>query len=366
MSASTSSPSLSVVLPVHNGAPYLSAAVESILVQTYSDFELLVIDDGSDDESGLIAEAYASRDPRVRVFRQENRGLVATLNRGLALCRAPLVARMDADDVSLPCRFAVQVPRFRDRPRLAVVGGFVKLIDSEGRFLRLGAYPRGDAALAALIRSNSYLEDGSPFAHPAVILRKSAVYAVGGYRTVMAQAQDYDLWLRLAEAGFDMENVPEPVLEYRQHETNVSRRHRHHQVLATLLAQLAHRARLAGLPDPLDGLAQIDDASINLFPPDLRKDIDAQFFVLKHNAISLASADAISDALACYATLPFETRRRPEMAIFLLRAGRGLWAQRRYLDAATCLASAFERDPSLSLRLISTKFTRLASVAGGT
>src|SRR5688572_27177242 len=122
------SPDLTVLMPVYNAEQFLREAIESVLAQTFDRYEFIIIDDGSTDTSPQIIKGFAERDPRIRVFRQENLGLVATLNRGLQLARAPLVARMDADDICLPIRFETQLRCFQNRSNLGVLGGFINVI----------------------------------------------------------------------------------------------------------------------------------------------------------------------------------------------------------------------------------------------
>jgi glycosyltransferase involved in cell wall biosynthesis len=348
-------PALTVLLPVYNGERFLPEAIESILGQSFSDFEFIVINDGSRDRSGDIISRYAKRDRRIRVFEQDNRGLVATLNRGIELARAPLIARMDADDISLPRRFELQLERFATQAKLAVVGGFVNIVDQAGRFVRLGDYPVGGEEL------RRFLLDGAPLAHPTVIMRRNVLATVGGYRGIYQHAEDYDLWLRIHSAGYEIENVPSPVLNYRQHVESVSLRHSRQQRLATLVARLAYRARAAGLPDPTDAIDAIDETTIDLFPAVLRRDIDAELFVLKHNILSLADLPTIVQAVQDYGALPKEARRDPQYAHFILRAARGFWAHRRYRAALAQLLHALARHPAIAAHLLQGKMRRLGS-----
>ncbi|WP_276199199.1 glycosyltransferase [Chelatococcus sp. XZ-Ab1] len=354
-------PALSVLLPVYNGERYLAKAIESILAQTFADFEFIIVNDGSRDGSGAIIDGYAAHDARIRVFHQDNRGLVDTLNRGIALARAPLIARMDADDISLPRRFELQVSRFENRPDLAVVGGFIVLIDDAGTPIRRGDYPTGGAELLRL------LEFDSPLAHPAVVMRRDVVSSLGGYRPQYKHAEDYDLWLRVHDAGYALENVAVPVLHYRQHAEKVSFRHSQQQMLTALVARLAHRARAAGLVDPTDDIAAIDETTIRLFPLALRGDVDAEMFVRKHNMLSLADLPTIEQALRDYAELPVEARQDPCLAHFLMRAARGLWAQRRRGGALGLLARALVQHPTIVLQLLHGKLRRAgaSAISGG-
>src|SRR5262245_47416384 len=138
---STSTPAVSVLMPVYNAGRFLAPALDSILAQTFADFELIAIDDGSSDGSGKVLAEFAARDRRVCVLTQENCGIVATLNRALELARAPLVARMDADDLSRPDRFAQQVAYLREHPDVAVVSGAMDQIDEDDAYLQTAVFP---------------------------------------------------------------------------------------------------------------------------------------------------------------------------------------------------------------------------------
>ena len=190
-------------MSVHNGARFLGAAIASVLEQTLAEFELIVIDDGSTDGTGEILAAIT--DPRIRVIGQDHRGLAAALNRGIGVARAPLLARMDADDVSLPERLHKQLRFLRRHPDIAVLGTAVELISETG--VDLGHWrpaTEHETIRARMIRANQ-------FAHPTVMFRKSAVLAVGGYREDMPFAQDYDLWLRMVPS-YRTANLPEALL----------------------------------------------------------------------------------------------------------------------------------------------------------
>jgi glycosyltransferase involved in cell wall biosynthesis len=235
-------PEISVVLPVYNAARYLGAAIQSILEQDRCDFELLVIDDGSEDGSLQIARGF-EHDPRVRVIPQPWRGLVAVLNLGTAEARGEFIARMDADDISVPGRLARQVAFLHSNPSIAAVGSAVQLIDAEGAVVgRL--IPRLSAA-----EIREALLSGSALFHPTVMLRRQALVDIGGYRAAFVAAEDYDLWLRLSEQA-ELANVSDVLLHYRVHEEQVSSRKACQQILSRLAAQLSAAARRQGQPDP--------------------------------------------------------------------------------------------------------------------
>ncbi len=208
--------SLSVLMPVYNARRYVAKAVESILDQDFVDFEFLIIDDGSTDGSAEILDDYARRDPRIRLVRRENRGLVASLNEGIALARAPFIARMDADDIALPHRLRVQADFLAAHPEVVCAGGGIDVIDEKGRRITRIPVAQGNARIQELA-----LQGKTPICHPTAVMRKEAVLAAGAYDPDMMLAEDLDLWLRLGEQG-ELANVPETVLQYRLHPASVS------------------------------------------------------------------------------------------------------------------------------------------------
>lgn len=248
-------PAVSVVMAVHNGERWLAETLASLAGQTFGGFEVVVIDDGSTDGSGAILAEAAARDARYRVIAQANRGLVASLNRGLTEARAPLVARIDADDIAEPDRFARQVAFLQAHPGVAALGSAIRIIGEDGVFVRLQSYPCGPAAVAAAMLHRCAL------AHPAVMMRRDAVLEIGGYREAFRHGEDYDLWLRLGE-HHELDNLPEPLLRYRQHGSSVSFRHRQQQALAAFVARFCAHARRSGKPDPLQGFNQPMDQGI--------------------------------------------------------------------------------------------------------
>ena len=210
------SPLVSVVMPVYNAQRYLAAAVDSVLAQTYRDFELIAVDDGSPDQSLAMLRDYASRDNRIRVISRANTGIVGALNDGLAAATGELVARMDADDIAMPQRFERQVQFLAAHPDHVLVGSQVLLIDPEGEPLCTKrdteyTHERIDAA---------HLSHRWPLVHPTVMMRRAAVNAVGRYRTKYQWLEDLDLFLRMAEIG-KLASLEEPLLEYRLHAQSV-------------------------------------------------------------------------------------------------------------------------------------------------
>ena len=210
-------PRVSVLLPAYNNEAYLGPAIESVLCQSYADFELLVVDDGSTDGSREIIARYARDDTRIRPTMCAHRGFVATLNEGLSQARGEYVARMDHDDIALPERLARQVEWLRADPACVVVGTSFIAIDDRGRPRRTHHCLINDTT----IRRGLALDPCIP--HPTAMLRRSALIAVGGYRPGYVAAEDYDLWRRVAHLG-RLHNLEEPLLLYRETAASMSRR----------------------------------------------------------------------------------------------------------------------------------------------
>ena len=209
-------PVISVCMPVYNAERYLTEAVDSVLAQTFGDFELIMVDDGSTDGSREILNHYAATDPRVRMIRRPNIGVTKTLNECLQLARGEFIARMDGDDVCLPERFELQVNYLRSHPDVVLAGTAYDLIDGAGRLLRHVTQPEDDKPLQEICLSGR-----TPICHPSAMMRRAPALKVGGYDETFAVAQDLDLWLRLGEQG-KMACLPQTLLKYRLHDKSIS------------------------------------------------------------------------------------------------------------------------------------------------
>jgi glycosyltransferase involved in cell wall biosynthesis len=210
------SPAISVVMPVRDGGVYLAAAVESILAQDFGDFEFVIVDDGSTDQTPAALALYAARDPRIRLFRQNGVGIVGALNYGMAQTRADLIARMDADDVALPPRLGRQFHYLHDHPDCVALGSRILLIDADGWPIRQMCEEQTHAEIDA----TNLRGGGAAINHPAVMFRTAAFRSLGGYRQEMIYAEDLDLWLRMAEIG-RLHNLPQVLLHYRMHARSI-------------------------------------------------------------------------------------------------------------------------------------------------
>lgn len=240
-------------MSVYNGERFLDAAIQSVLAQTFSDFEFLILDDGSSDASRAIIAEHAARDARIRPIFRENRGLIASLNQLLELAQAPLVARMDADDVCLPERFERQVAFLSAHPDHGVIGTFTRDIDEFGQPYPLSTaeHPRTHEQFL------DHAANGGPLlAHPSVMYRRDVVLAAGGYHAAFRHCEDFDLWLRLASRT-RIANLPDRLLHYRHYAGQVSNRHAFEQQVGVAVSRIAYAERLAGRPDPTEHLAAL-------------------------------------------------------------------------------------------------------------
>lgn len=255
-------PLISVVMPVYNAERYLREAVDSILAQTLSDFELIAIDDGSKDGSKAILETYAARDRRVRVISRPNTGIVGALNDGLAVAQGEFIARMDGDDWVTPDRFAKQVAFLREHPDCVCVGSYFNYMDASGALIKWNPRDTDHVAIEQLLLTGN----GGGLIHPVIMARREAVEKAGRYRAEAQWVEDLDLYLRLAQIG-KLSNVPEVLLHYRYHteSVNFTRNEGRHQRRLWVLEQ-AYAAR--GLPfnpadwpaPPINTNIGIDDA----------------------------------------------------------------------------------------------------------
>jgi glycosyltransferase involved in cell wall biosynthesis len=207
-------PSVSILMPVRNEERFLPAAIASLRAQTFTDWELVAVDDHSTDRTSAILATAAATDGRVRVLCPPLQGLVPALNAGLALCRAPLVARMDGDDVCHPERLARQTAFMAAHPSIGLVASNFRHFPR--RHLKVGmlAYEEWQNSL---LRHDDIMRDRfveSPFVHPTVMIRRELLLQVNGYRD-LGWAEDYDLWLRLADNGARFASLPEVLLYWR-------------------------------------------------------------------------------------------------------------------------------------------------------
>jgi glycosyltransferase involved in cell wall biosynthesis len=200
---------LSIIMGVYNGATHLRECVDSVLAQSYADFEFVIIDDASTDSSLSILTQYAAQDPRIKIIRnQTNIGLTKSLNKGICTAVGTYIARMDADDIALPERFAKQVAFLDTHSDYGLVGTWARVVDDTGAEIDTYAWESTDADIRkSLIKYNNII-------HPSVMMRRTVLDRTGYYDESFRYAQDYDLFLRMI-AHTKAFNIPEHLLRYR-------------------------------------------------------------------------------------------------------------------------------------------------------
>jgi glycosyltransferase involved in cell wall biosynthesis len=246
-------PTISVVLVVRNVERFLSESIESILGQTFSDFEFIIVDFGSTDGSKAIASTYAAKDSRIGLHEIPNCGLAEARNAGCSLAKGRYIAIMDADDVSAPDRLKREVAYMDEHPEVGLLGGATEWIDASGRSLHIDYPPTENREI------KSDLVTRCPFWQSSVLIRTDAFVLMGGYRAVFAQAEDYDLWLRISER-YQCANLKEVVLKYRIHPYQLTLRKQKEQTLCKLAARASASSRRERSFDPLDACSEITPA----------------------------------------------------------------------------------------------------------
>jgi glycosyltransferase involved in cell wall biosynthesis len=226
---------VSVLMPVYNAERYVAEAIESILAQTFNDFELIIVDDGSTDQSLSILRRYSEQDARIRSTSSPHRGICATRNAALAMSRGEFIAVLDSDDVASPDRFEKQVGFLRTHPECVAVGCGAEVIDAEGALIGRWFMPPSHNEI-----DQTHLHVGMAMIHSALMARRLAVNRVGGYHLESESCEDLDLFLRLADVG-QLVNLEEPLIKYRKH--TMSNTHQKRNLLGNISKAAVNAAR---------------------------------------------------------------------------------------------------------------------------
>jgi len=334
---------------------FLAESIESILGQTFKDFEFIIVDFGSTDKSKAIASSYATKDNRVKLHDVPTCSLPEARNVACSLARGEYIAIMDADDVSLPNRLLWQVEFMRKHPEVGVLGGTVEWIDATGRPLREMPHPLENAGIqSALLRYSALWQ-------PSVLIRRDAFVSAGGYRPAFVVSHDYDLWLRIAER-FQMANLEQVVLNYRIHPFQVSLSKRRQQSICGLAAQAAAIARRNGAPDPLEGVKEITPAvlaKLGVTETKLQATLASECMwwirsVLAAGQDELALKSAV-EMLRC----DWQYAERRQIADVQLIVARLYWRQKRFLRSFLAAGRAVTTRPAVAGRPLKPLLHRL-------
>jgi glycosyltransferase involved in cell wall biosynthesis len=231
-------------MPVHNCGEYLHDAMNSILSQTFKEFEFIVINDGSTDNTLEVLKEYGKRDSRIKILDQPNSGIVRALNTGLYEAEGEWIFRMDGDDISLPHRFETQIEAIKKNPSLVLLGGWCQQINSDGIPLKINKYPTTHEGLVSNLESLKAF-----FPHPSTCFKRNIVLKIGGYRERFRHSEDFDLWLRLYSLG-QLDCCKEVVIYLRKHLNSISNQYSRYQKLIGMAALICHFRRNKNLEDP--------------------------------------------------------------------------------------------------------------------
>lgn len=302
-------PEVSVLMSVYNGERWLAESIESVLNQTFTDFEFLIVNDGSTDGSGEIINRYAEQDSRIHVFDKPNTGLADSLNYGIARAKGEWIARIDADDVCEPERLESQWGVVSTNPDLVFVGSGLVLIDAYGNRTAVHHYPTSHRRLVA------HLTTARKFpVHSSVFFRAEAFRQVGGYRSRIRRSQDWDLWLRFSEVG-KLTSTRKPLVHIRKHAAQISHEEGGtRQKVDSRVAIVSYWLRQRGLPDPVNS----DDESFEIFREWVRESIDLEGQLQREGARNLMKL-ATNGSLYSRFRLIRYFFTRPGLAAMLIR-----------------------------------------------
>ena len=351
------SPVVSVVMTVRNGERFVERSIRSIFAQTCSDWEFIIVNDGSTDATAEIVDTFQSNDERITVLHRPARGIPISAHEGCSVARGTYIARLDADDESKPDRLATQVAFLNAHPRVALVGSAYAIVDENEAILRFGHPPCENEAIQNLLPlTNCFLQS-------TVMMRKTAYEAVGGYRLPFRVTSDYDLWLRLAER-YEVAHVPQVLSIYRIHGTQISVGKLEEQALAHVAASVAAKWRRQKGTDPLDGVAGLTKnyvMSIGATEKDLYVQTLASYMLWRQHVKYAGSLQRQSFVALIDSALAFADKRRGNWCgreLRTLRQERAAIAfdDGEYIKALALLLKARGAHPRRLMRALIRRF----------
>ncbi|MGB6199058.1 MAG: glycosyltransferase family A protein [Candidatus Acidiferrales bacterium] len=348
-------PLVSVVLVICNVDRFLVESIESVLAQTRPNFEFIIVDFGSTDNSKVIASSYARKDSRIKFYEIPHCGLAAARNAGCFLARGKYIAIQDADDVSLPHRLDAGIDFMEANPGVGVVGGAVQWIDAAGRPLETYSHPLENSEIQAALRTRC------PLWQPTVLIRRDVFNIVEGYRAAFSPAEDYDLWIRISER-WQLANLKDVVLQYRIHPQQVSMRKQREQTLGVLAARASAELRRNGRPDPFGSVEEITPALLdglgvsyamqqNEIISECRRWIWHQCMAGEYPAALSAATDLLHSDL--------ELVEKLQIADLYLTVARLNWRKRKFGHAGLAAIRAILTAPLVAGRALNPVLRRL-------
>jgi glycosyltransferase involved in cell wall biosynthesis len=301
---------VSVLMPVFNETDRVGTAIRSVMNQSFRDLELVVVDDGSTDGTSSKLAQLASKDDRIRVItNEENAGLVASLNRGLAACQGELIARLDADDWAWPQRIERQFKIFADHRAVVLCATGAERVDSVGARIGESIPPTSHAGLAAGMLV------GNRFLHSSAMFRRTAIDDVGGYDPAWYPVEDYDVWLRLLERG-EYLGLPTIELSYTHNPTGISSTHSEAQLQRRLARAARYRSSLSGRPERPDASGAALMRDIGLAAAALRRDLERRAIPTTHfDAMALRAVNSSMERSSRVSRLVQVSLCTPRLAI---------------------------------------------------
>jgi glycosyltransferase involved in cell wall biosynthesis len=354
----TGEPLVSVVMVIRNVERFLAEAIESVLSQTFRDFEFIIVDFGSTDNSKSVAAEYAAADRRIQVSEITPCGYIEAKIAACALPKGRYVAIQDADDVSLPDRLSAEVDFMVQHPEVGLLGGAVQWIDSQGRWLQTpDGYPTEDAEIRRALKTYN------PFWHPTAIFLREAYAREGGYRGPSAPSDDYDLWLRISE-HYQCANLKQVVLKYRIHPQQLSLRKRKEQIFCVLAAQASALLRKTGSPDPLNWVPQVTPTvlkEMGVSEATQRKALAEGYLYWIKQVYAAGDYGAVAEATAEMLRLCDGVDVVSLVSEASVIAGQAYWKQRKVLLSCRSFGRAVVRQPSVAKRALHSLRRRLGS-----
>lgn len=335
-------PLVSVALVVCNVDRFLAESIDSILRQTFTEFEFIIVDFGSSDKSVAIVASYAAKDDRIKFREIPHCGLAEARNTACFLAQGRYIAIMDADDISVENRLLWQVDFMEKHSEVGVLGGITEWIDATGKPIRIENLPTEDRQIKSALASSC------PFRQPTVLIRREAFAVVGGYRGAFAPAEDYDLWLRIAD-HYQFANLDQVVLKYRVHPYQVSFRKRKEQALSVLAARVSASSRRRGSPDPFDSIDEITPAALvasGVSEVTQQTALASEFLCWIRNMIDAGEyAVALNVAIEMLDSADWKHVERWQIANLRLLAARLYWKQKRFAKSFLVASHAMVARP---------------------